>query len=83
MPEVPTANRHRHFFAIADDNAQPLDDNAMFADGVTTIDGLLGEKMHKHNWFMHWDMDKNKYIVRFGPGGDDKHSHPDLELTTI
>lgn len=83
MPETGSTNQHVHHFAILDENARELSDNATFADGVTTFAGVLGERHHKHDWFMHWDFDKKKYIVRFGPGGDDKHAHPDMELTTI
>jgi len=83
MPESGSTNGHTHHFAIMDDNAQPLGDNDMWADGVTTHSGSLGEKMHKHDWFMHWDMDKKVYVVRFGPGGEDKHAHDDMELKTI
>ena len=80
MPESPTKNEHTHFFALLGDDGAELDANDTHASGLTIMSGTMGQKQHAHKWHLMWDRDKGHYIVEFGPGGDDSHSHPTLKL---
>ena len=83
MPKTPEKNNHTHYYALMDSTeGKELDDKVEHASGVTTLDGVIDDA-HSHKWFLHWDRDKNKYVVSFGPGGKTPHSHPDQLIDSL